>query len=74
MIPRAHITAWRSQAPWPTDAQIEQDLALTRALTGIFKRSAIARAVAFRGGTALHKLYRKLRTRQKQHANWFPVG
>ena len=57
MIPRAHITAWRSQAPWPTDAQIEQDLALTRALTEIFKRSAIARAVAFRGGTALHKLY-----------------
>ncbi len=57
MIPRAHITAWRSQAPWPTDAQIEQDLALTRALTEIFKRSAIAKAVAFRGGTALHKLY-----------------
>ena len=57
MIPRAHITAWRSQAPWPTDAQIEQDLVLTRALTEIFKRSAIAKAVAFRGGTALHKLY-----------------
>ena len=48
MIPRAHITAWRSQAPWPTDAQIEQDLVLTRALTAIFKRSAIANAVAFR--------------------------
>ena len=57
MIPRAHITAWRSQAPWPTDAQIEQDLVLTRALTEIFKRSVIAKAVAFRGGTALHKLY-----------------
>jgi hypothetical protein len=46
MIPRAHITAWRSQAPWPTDAQIEQDLVLTRALTEIFKQSAIANAVA----------------------------
>ena len=57
MIPRAHITAWRSQAPWPTDAQVEQDLVLTRALTEIFKWSAIAKAVAFRGGTALHKLY-----------------
>ncbi len=57
MIPRAHITAWRSQAPWPTDAQVEQDLLLTRALIEIFKLSAIAGAVAFRGGTALHKLY-----------------
>ena len=26
MIPRAHVTAWRATAPWPTDAQIEQDL------------------------------------------------
>lgn len=59
MIPRAHITAWRSRAPWPTDAQVEQDLVLTRALTEIFKRSSIAKAVAFRGGTALHKLYFK---------------
>lgn len=57
VIPRAHITGWRSQAPWPTDAQVEQDLVLTRALAEIFKRSAIAEAVAFRGGTALHKLY-----------------
>jgi len=57
MIPRAHITAWRSQTPWPTDAQVEQDLLLTRALIEIFKSSAIVGAVAFRGGTALHKLY-----------------
>ena len=26
MIPRAHVTAWRRDAPWPTDAQVEQDL------------------------------------------------
>ena len=32
MIPRAHVTAWRASAPWPTDAQIEQDLVLSRAL------------------------------------------
>jgi predicted nucleotidyltransferase component of viral defense system len=57
VIPRAHITGWRSQAPWPTDAQVEQDLVLTRALAEIFMRSAVADAVAFRGGTALHKLY-----------------
>jgi hypothetical protein len=28
MIPRVYLTAWRSQAPWPTDAQVEQDLVL----------------------------------------------
>ena len=57
VIPRAYITGWRSQAPWPTDAQVEQDLVLTRALTEIFRRSTVADAVAFRGGTALYKLY-----------------
>jgi hypothetical protein len=41
VIPRAHITGWRSQAPWPTDAQVEQDLVLTRALTEIFMRLKI---------------------------------
>jgi uncharacterized membrane protein YccC len=32
VIPRAHVTAWRASAPWPTDAQVEQDLVLSRAL------------------------------------------
>lgn len=26
LIPCAHITAWRARAPWPTDAQVEQDV------------------------------------------------
>jgi len=29
LIPRAQVTAWRSHAPWPTDAQVEQDLVLS---------------------------------------------
>lgn len=57
MIPRAHITAWRAQAPWPTDAQVEQDLVISRALTEMYGRPAVAEALAFRGGTALHKLH-----------------
>lgn len=57
MIPRAQITAWRAQAPWPTDAQVEQDLVLSRALVEMFGSPAVAQAVAFRGGTALHKLF-----------------
>ena len=57
MIPRAHITAWRARAPWSTDAQVEQDLALCRALVDLFSDDLLARELAFRGGTALHKLH-----------------
>ncbi len=56
MIPRAHVTAWRAAAPWPTDAQVEQDLVLSRALVALYARPPVAGALAFRGGTALHKL------------------
>ncbi len=57
MIPRAHITAWRAVAPWSMDAQVEQDLILSRALVQIFSESMLSRHLAFRGGTALHKLF-----------------
>ena len=57
MIPRAHVTAWRTRAPWPSDAQVEQDLVLSRALVEIFRDRVVARSCAFRGGTALHKLF-----------------
>lgn len=57
MIPRAHITAWRSHAPWPSDGQVEQDLVLTRALVELYSHPAIAESMVFRGGTALHKLF-----------------
>jgi predicted nucleotidyltransferase component of viral defense system len=59
MIPRAHVTAWRASAPWPTDAQIEQDLVLSRALVEMFSKPAVVESVAFRGGSALHKLFLK---------------
>jgi len=32
VIPQAHITAWRATAPWVDDAQVEQDLVLSRAV------------------------------------------
>jgi predicted nucleotidyltransferase component of viral defense system len=59
MIPRAHVTAWRANAPWPTDAQMEQDLVLPRALVEMFAQPAVAQGLAFRGGSALHKLFLK---------------
>jgi hypothetical protein len=57
MIPRAAITAWRAKAPWSTDEQVEQDLAICRALVEIFSLDDLASQLAFRGGTALHKLF-----------------
>lgn len=57
MIPRANITAWRSQAPWPANEQVEQDLVLSRALVSMFSVETVAAQAIFRGGTALHKLF-----------------
>jgi predicted nucleotidyltransferase component of viral defense system len=57
MIPKDFITAWRTEAPWKQDAQVEQDLVITRALVEMFRNEGIAQALAFRGGTALYKLH-----------------
>ena len=57
MIPKADIVAWRQFAPWVNDAQVEQDLIISRALVSIFQSPFLAERLAFRGGTALHKLY-----------------
>ncbi len=57
MIPRAYITAWRSEVPWSTDAQVEQDLVVTRAVVDLYSDDHVAAEVALRGGTALHKLH-----------------
>lgn len=57
MIPRAYITQWRAKAPWGFDTQVEQDLVLSRAVVEIFSDERLGKALAFRGGTALHKLY-----------------
>lgn len=56
MIPQAYIQAWREHAPWPNPAQVEQDLIICRALCDLFNSPALAGKIAFRGGTAIHKL------------------
>lgn len=57
MIPEAAITHWRNVAPWSQDAQVEQDLILSRALIEIFQDPGLSHVLSLRGGTALHKLY-----------------
>lgn len=56
MIPRAYIQEWRGRFPWVSNEQVEQDLVISRALVEIFSDPQLRDALAFRGGTALHKL------------------
>jgi predicted nucleotidyltransferase component of viral defense system len=56
VIPLAYIQEWSAHAPWPTLAQVEQDLIICRALCDLFSSKALAGKIAFRGGTAIHKL------------------
>jgi predicted nucleotidyltransferase component of viral defense system len=57
LIAKDYITEWREHAPWVTDAQVEQDLVICRALIEIFQDANLGRHLAFRGGTALFKLH-----------------
>jgi predicted nucleotidyltransferase component of viral defense system len=57
MIPRPHIAKWQEHAPWNDFSQVEQDLIISRALVDIFSDDFLKENLAFRGGTALHKLY-----------------
>lgn len=57
MIPQAHIMEWSQLVPWQSNEQVEQDLVICRALVDIFSDDRLAQSLAFRGGTALHKLY-----------------
>ena len=57
MIPRSYIDAWRAQAPWRSDAKVEQDLIITRSVVAIFSNPVLSQKLTFRGGTALHKLF-----------------
>ena len=57
MIPQRYIEQWRAVAPWTLDAQVEQDLVIARAMVELFSDDLLKKSLAFRGGTALHKLY-----------------
>jgi len=57
VIPAAHIYAWQEKAPWSDIAQVEQDLILSRAIVELFSDPEARERLAFRGGTALHKLH-----------------
>ena len=57
MIPKPYIARWKDHAPWHTFSQVEQDLVICRVLVEIFNDEFLNAHLAFRGGTALHKLH-----------------
>ena len=57
MIPRSYIAEWQTHAPWRDDNQVEQDLIISRALVDIFRAEHVRKTLAFRGGTAIHKMF-----------------
>lgn len=66
MIPVSYITEWSEVAPWSQNKQVEQDLIICRALCEIFSDSFLSKHLAFRGGTALGKLYLKPQPRYSE--------
>ena len=57
MIQRAFITQWGTVVPWSSPRLVEQDLIICRALVSIYSDPFLKEHLAFRGGTALLKLY-----------------
>lgn len=66
MIPRRYIEEWKEHAPWPENAQVEQDLVIERALIELFSDDFLRENLAFRGGTALHKFFLKPQARYSE--------
>ena len=59
MIPQRYINEWRQIVAWLEDYHVEQDLVISRALVEIYSDDYLKEHLAFRGGTALHKLFAK---------------
>ena len=57
MIKERCIREWNEFVPWKDMLMVEQDLIICRALVSIFRDDFLRENLAFRGGTALHKLF-----------------
>ena len=66
MVPTGAIIEWKDFLPWQKDEMIEQDLIICRALAALFNDEYLAEHLAFRGGTALHKLYLQPQSRYSE--------
>ena len=73
MIPVSYITEWSEVVPWSQNQHVEQDLIICRALCEIFSDDFLSEHLAFRGGTALGKLYINPQPRYSEDINLVQV-
>ena len=66
MISKEFIQSWKDVAPWASDAQVEQDLIISRVLCELYSDQKIKSSLAFRGGTALQKIFFKQSNRYSE--------
>ena len=57
MVLRGYIIEWNETVPWSDMHQVEQDLIISRVLVAMYNDDFLANRLAFRGGTAIHRLY-----------------
>jgi hypothetical protein len=73
MIPCAFLAEWAARTPWPDPRQVEQDLIICRALCVLFSSERLHGKIAFRGGTAIHKLLFAKPLRYSEHIDLVPT-
>lgn len=73
MIPLAAITEWTNTVPWTDLKQVEQDLIICRALVAIYSDDFLSSRLAFRGGTALHKLHLSPQPRYSEYIDMVQI-
>ena len=66
MIAEPYILEWRQQFPWTAMQHVEQDLLISRSIVAIYSDPFLASRLAWRGGTALYKLYVKPQPRYSE--------
>jgi predicted nucleotidyltransferase component of viral defense system len=71
---RRDVLDHQGRVPWPTLAQVEQDLQLCRAIDAIFSDKFLASQVAMRGGTLLHKVHLAPAARYSEDIDLVAIG
>lgn len=66
MIERRYLLEWARLFPWSHDEFVEQDLLISRCIVAIYSDPFLASRLAWRGGTALYKLYVKPQPRYSE--------
>ncbi len=73
MINLNAILQWRESVHWKELRFVEQDMVISRALISLFQDEHISSKLAFRGGTAIHKLFLKPQVRYSEDLDFVQI-